>query len=340
MRTVAQLGPAALSLVLLISACKSERAAPLDSSSSTQGGSIQAESFDALVEEMDQSYSYFALNGIDWDDITQRHRASVRAANDADAFVSAIVPMLSELEDIHVWVEKSSGEVVATDELDATMVDYGPISSRLTDIVQIGKVAFTGRTSKGNGFVAIGSLQMSEAEASSLESAIEALFDASGIVVDIRNNAGGDELLGRRIASMFADTTRTYAYARVRNGPSHDDFGPAEPRSLEPRSGTRFNGPVVLVTGARTMSSAEGLTLMFRTMPHVTVIGQTTRGASGNPGAKKLPNGVSVYFSRWLALDENKKPFERVGLVPSVVVKDGQDVLDIAEQELVNGRRK
>ena len=46
-----------------------------------------------------------------------------------------------------------------------------------------------------------------------------------------------------------------------------------------------------------------------------------TRGASGNPAPVTLPNGVEVWFSRWVAMELDGTPIEDRGVIPDVAVK-------------------
>ena len=48
--------------------------------------------------------------------------------------------------------------------------------------------------------------------------------NARALVVDVRGNGGGDDRVGRAIASRFTDRNRLYMTVALRNGPKHDDF--------------------------------------------------------------------------------------------------------------------
>ena len=51
------------------------------------------------------------------------------------------------------------------------------------------------------------------------------------------------------------------------------------------------------------------------------LVGQPTRGASGNPAPLRLPNGVTVWFSRWLSLLPYGTTLEQRGVIPDVTVE-------------------
>ena len=89
----------------------------------------------------------------------------------------------------------------------------------------------------------------------------------------------------------------TYAINRFRKNNKHDEFVEYPRSPLTPIRGKIYDRPVVALIGAGAVSSAEGTALMFQALPNVSLVGQPTRGSSGNPAGVKLP----VFFSRWVA---------------------------------------
>ena len=69
------------------------------------------------------------------------------------------------------------------------------------------------------------------------------------------------------------------------------------------------------------MSSAEWFTLMMKVCPNVTLIGDTTRGSSGNPKGFKLPNDVSYTVPTWMAYTDQQEEFEDVGIEPDIQIE-------------------
>jgi C-terminal processing protease CtpA/Prc len=98
---------------------------------------------------------------------------------------------------------------------------------------------------------------------------------------------------------------------------------------------------VAVLAGPGCISSTEGFLLMCKALPRVTVVGQPSRGASGNPGPFEVLPGLTVWSSRWQALDTAGACIEGVGVPPDVVVepaprgaKDADPVLDRAVELL------
>ena len=99
------------------------------------------------------------------------------------------------------------------------------------------------------------------------------------MIVDVRNNPGGNGRAEKIVANRFADRRRHFETNRTRYGPKHDDFWPEEFGNIEPGGPLQFTGPTVLLTDRISASAAEGFTMAMRVLPHVTVVGDTTEGA-------------------------------------------------------------
>ncbi len=279
------------------------------------------ESFALLAEALTRHYSYFAHRGIDPQALVERHRPRIEAAGDVPQFIAAAREMLAELRDLHVFLVDPEGRQVAT-WTDAVQdnFNYRAVSSVLKDVRQFGKVGFIGRTAEGFACLAIGTLGGEDAPYREIEAALAGLLDAPGFLLDLRANGGGDEVRAQRIASFFTDTTRVYARSRFRSGPGAGDLVDGPERRIGPRSEGSFTRPIVCLIGPRCMSSGEGFAKMMRALPHVTLVGRATRGSSGNPAPVDLPNGVSVWFSRWVDLLPDGTSPEGIGIRPDVEV--------------------
>ena len=119
-----------------------------------------------------------------------------------------------------------------------------------------------------------------------LDEAMRAFSGARAVVVDVSNNRGGYDSIGRRIAGRFADRPRT-AYTK------HPFGVDMRPQAIEvrPSSGPRYLGPVWLLTSDVTVSAGETFTQMMRVFPNVTHAGRGTRGALSDQTPVPLANG-------------------------------------------------
>lgn len=230
--------------------------------------------------------------------------------------------MLAELKDLHVWIELPDGRRVSSYSSGyRANFDRQAVERQLDPCQRFGRIGVTGHTKEGFGVAAILGLP-SEGDNlyAQLIDAMTGMSDVSGFIVDLRSNGGGAEPRAAQIAGLFADKRYLYARSKVRSGPGADDFSESPARYIEPAISNPFTRPVVCLIGPGCVSSGEGFALMMKAMDHVTMVGQPTRGASGNPHPVTLPNGVKVWFSRWVSMEPDGTPIEGRGIQPDVTV--------------------
>jgi carboxyl-terminal processing protease len=282
--------------------------------------------FDELWSQLDYHYAYFELKGVDWNDIGRRHRAkAVGAASDA-AFAGAMADMLAELRDPHVAL-LPAGAAPATRFITPWEMEGIRVNETVIATVHVPALQSTsgghirhGALSASMGYLRVPSFS-GAGWASEMDEALAALPTATTLVVDIRGNRGGSNPLALEIAGRFASGRNLLGYIRTRNGPRHSDFTDFIGMYVAPAGSRRFQGSVALLTDRGTVSAAEDFALALRATGRVTVLGDTTAGASGGPVTRELPNGWSYQFSTWVAFTPERRTFEGIGLAPEVVVR-------------------
>lgn len=154
-------------------------------------------------------------------------------------------------------------------------------------------------------------------------------FNQAGVdavIIDASVNFGGNDFIGRQIASRFADKRRlAYTkYAGDAEQPTTTSVyvGPVERPS--------FLGPVYLMTSPSTISAAEIMTMSLRALPNVTHIGQPTNGALSDVLGVILPNGWELSLSNEIYRDAKGILWEGRGISPTVplTIVSETDLLD------------
>lgn len=281
--------------------------------------------FNEVWDTFDQNYSYFDYKGINWTTTKKAFRPIFQEELSAAEFAERISDMLQVLHDWHVWVQKPTGEYLGYNgeyttnyppSLFAQYTDagYSTIGDNVIFHAWVGLAK-----AKDIAYIAVDTLDSTK-WASVSDAAIGNLFvayqNAAGMIVDIRANSGGNENNALKIASRLTHASVVYGYTETRNGPNHDDFDPLVAKTLTSSGGMHYDGPVVCLIGQRCMSSAEWFTLMMRACPDVTLMGDWTRGASGNPETFSLSNGVNYAVSRWVAYTDEMEEIEDNGIMP------------------------
>lgn len=275
--------------------------------------------FDQVWSDFDRYYAFFESNGVDWNAARTVYRPQAVAARTDQELAGVIGSMLVQLHDQHVTLYTPFGEYA--DSLGRRPGFYNLFIIALyvsTTTTTGGHMAY-GRMASDVGYVRIPSFLGAD-WADEIDQALATFKGFRGVVVDIRGNGGGSDQTARRIAGRFLSADRLARYLRYRNGPAHGDFSGYIEEHVGPAGPGAFQGKVVLLTDRRSYSAAESFVLYLRGAPGVTVVGDSTGGASGRPIARELANGWTYRLSSWQEFTPDKVSYERVGLAPDVWV--------------------
>ena len=69
-----------------------------------------------------------------------------------------------------------------------------------------------------------------------------------GIIIDIRDNPGGEDRTAITIINRFCRRKRVAFHRKTKIGPGKNDFTPLKTWYLEPQGDVQFTGPIVLLT--------------------------------------------------------------------------------------------
>jgi len=159
----------------------------------------------------------------------------------------------------------------------------------------------------------------------------EALFDqlsqASAMIIDIRENGGGNSSIGWRVLKLLTTESFSSSTWHTREyRPAFREWRRPEGRYTRPPSvvapdGKRvFTGPVVVLTSPRTYSAAEDFCLSFRTMNRGLIVGEPTGGSTGQPLRLPLPGGLTAAICSKRDRFPDGTEFVGVGIQPDVSV--------------------
>ena len=278
------------------------------------------EIFDGAWEAFDREYAMFTIKPkVDWKALREKYRPQAERAKTAYEAGAIVSEMLEHLEDPHVWVRVGPEMIPGYSRprtLNANWQALGKMIEGFTDRPQ--GLAW-GRTADSIGYVNIYRLG-SGGLPKAFDEVLDKLSDTWGLVLDLRFNGGGDELLARKVAGRFLEKKQVYSFNQYRSGPKHTDLGEKYERVCQPRGPWRYESPVVVLIGQKTMSSAESFALMLAQTPQVTTMGDRTAGSSANPRVLPLPKKIEISLPRWLDMGPDGKPIDAVGVQPKVRV--------------------
>ncbi len=291
--------------------------------------SVRAAAFAAVAGHLRRTYPFFGLPGKpDPDELFERHRADALGATTLEAFADELKQMLDELADLHVHLRLKGEGIFTGPEENPRAPNWNlkAVEKHFAEVVSQGETHVVARLKEGLGYVRLSSFTAEWEELQAADAALDKLADVRGWIVDVRANGGGGEDKGQYFAGRFVGESIPYAQHVFRDPFSPEDpeaFGAAGTRWLTPRrSGSADARPVTVLMGPYCVSSTEGFLLMLQALPNTTLVGQASRGASGNPGAFGILPGLELVSSRWRSLTLAGDCIEGVGVQPDVLVDE------------------
>jgi carboxyl-terminal processing protease len=129
----------------------------------------------------------------------------------------------------------------------------------------------------------------------------------TGVIIDIRDNPGGFDMLAALFGSFFYDHTELYEHASFYN-PQTGEFEVIGSFTifLEPQT-SYYGEPVVCLVNAGTASSGEGVPMAVQKLSQGYVLGlYRTSGSFGlTSGETLMPGGLAINYPLGRSLDEN-----------------------------------
>ena len=310
---------------LLLSACVGEE---------LPKGNTRMSNFEALWQLMDERYCFFDYKqqtlGVDWNEVHSRYRKKINEdMNDRQLF-EVLCNMLGELRDGHVNLGAGfdlgrnwSYFEEYPDNYDPTIVeaylgtgnDYS-ISASLRYRILDDNVGYVRCSSFESGF-----------GEGNLTYMLNELRACRGLIIDVRNNGGGELTAAQRLAARFTNERTLVGYICHKTGKGHSDFSSLEPEYLDPSTSLRWQKPVVVLTNRRSYSATNDFVKCMRQCPQATILGDQTGGGAGMPFTQELPNGWSVRYSAVVCLDAQRQHIE-FGIQPDILVS-----LDAADRQ-------
>lgn len=288
------------------------------------------ESVAELRHLIESSYSYRELRTIDWDALFAQHAAKLERAKTPGQFAQRAGRMLAKAKDVHIWLDVDGTTYSSHKPKYKPNYSLQLLPRRVEGWREHNNTVATGRLGDDVGYILVRS--WSQGQGSALDPVFEALerfSQAKGLIIDVRPNGGGSEMLAREVAGCFVDSPVVYSKNVNRVSDTASGFSEVFDRVVAPNPDRpRYKGKVAVLMGPGCMSSCESFLLMMKQAPRCTLVGGQSYGSSGNPKAYNLPNGVTVYLPSWKDLLPDGTLLEGKGVEPDVPVKVSKRALE------------
>lgn len=209
--------------------------------------------FEQLWKIIDRQYCFLDYKQIDWDDIYTQYQKRITPNMSNEGLFEVLSEMLYELQDGHVNLASAHN----VSYYDAWYQDY-PRNFR-ADLVEdsyLGRASTDYRTAAGLkykilkdniGYIRYESFADPIGNGN-LDEVLSYLAICNGLIIDVRDNGGGNATNSARIASRFTNEKVLTGYICHKTGTGHNDFSKPYAIYLEPANGVRWQKKAVVLT--------------------------------------------------------------------------------------------
>ena len=307
--------------------------------------------FESMWKGYNELYGLFPQKNINWDSLHYALQPRINNSSTPQQLYSVLCEMIKPLNDIHVFLQPTSNDLPRFESsefyrthhvqqdfsIEVIKKNYLPSLVTIDDHFHYGILP-------GNiGYIHLGTFGMPvDFYKMQMEKVMSALKDTKAIIVDIRDNGGGDDISSRFVAGRFVTERKGYMTTKKKNGPSHNDFTMPEEWYADKQGSFQYIKPVILLTSRWTASAAETFTWAMNTQSQVMQIGDTTSGGFSDVIARELPNGWLYFISVGDFRNAQGQSDEGKGIAPDIRIgntkediENGKDkVLELAIERL------
>lgn len=280
--------------------------------------------FEALWKIMDQRYCFFdykkSAYGLDWNEVYAKYSSRIDNNMSDVQLLEVLGDMLGELRDGHVnlytpfntaryWTWHEDYPQNYSDSLERRYLG--------TDYRMASGIKYK-RLDDNIGYIRCASFESAIGDGN-LDETMLYLAPCKALIIDVRNNGGGQITAAEKFAARFTNKEILVGYMQHKNGTDHNDFSPMKEQWLKPSSGIRWQKDVYVLTNRSVYSAANEFVKYMKCCLRVNVVGDKTGGGAGMPFSSELPNGWSIRFSACPMYDKTKNSTE-FGIEPDFSV--------------------
>ncbi|MEM9327690.1 MAG: S41 family peptidase [Bacteroidota bacterium] len=297
--------------------------------------------FELFWTDFNERYSLFGVRGWDWDSIYAVYRPQVNPNTTNQELWVMCKAMIAYLDDSHTFIFSRDEKYMIDGEeeyffasgsethdqterefsidliRDAYLEDLRDLSFD-TDIYLSGKIS-----GENIGYIYFDAVDVEDDRYMDL--LLEGLEDSDALIIDIRQNGGGNDIVAAEFASRFSDNTSLTFTVEEKAGPGPNDFSPKIPFHAPPPRGRHYTKPIVVLTDNFTVSGAEIFLWYMKSYDHVTQIGTSTSGDFSDTSMRRfLPNGWQYQYSIMKYLSPDGQSLDGLGHRPDIEIRNSE----------------
>ena len=282
--------------------------------------------FEHLWTSFNEEYAPFEERNVNWDSLYNEFYLEINPKSSDDELFSILSDLLVSLDDGHVSLTAPDREVFFSNKYRRELIgdelfSIPLIKNYLDEGFKVGEedsyiygkiknedIAYIFFDYVGENFI-------------KLNDFLAEYDNANGFIIDLRHNTGGDFTYCFSEIGRLTSQSRFVFRSKTKNGIGKNDFTPWKEWYIKPK-GEYINKPIVVLTDRFTISAGERAAMAFKTLPNVTVLGDTTNGAHGTMIGRELANGWFYSLVPQKVEMFDGKSYEGIGLAPDVYIQN------------------
>lgn len=282
--------------------------------------------FENIWQTFNEEYAPFEERNVDWQEAYNIFRPQVNMNTTDDELFTVISEMLKLFDDGHISLIAPNRQVFFSNRIRRELIDDNlfnktVIKSYLESDLKVGidesyifgkvqdeNIAYIFFDYVGDNFFVLNDF-------------LNKYGTVNGYIIDLRHNKGGDFTYCFSEIGSLTNQSRYVFKSKTKNGKGKNDFTEWKEWYIQPK-GNYINKPIIVLTDRYTISAGERSVMAFKTLPNVTVVGDTTNGAHGTMIGRELANGwyYSLVIQKVEMFDGNT--YEGIGLAPDFYIKN------------------
>ncbi len=287
--------------------------------------------FDVFWTSMNERYVYFNEKHVDWDSVYQVCRPKINASTTENDLTQIFQSVLDRLNDGHISIYINSNVHLAASEINVSKtINWNKIYQHY--FAQKGKndqPVFFGQLPDNILYIHLSTF-MEMPSKDSIMRAMNTHSYSNGVIVDVRENAGGYFVNMADMLSLFFDQSTLVGYEKYKTGKGKNDFSDYNKVYIEGCNFVSQSIPKVVLINKDVYSAANIFAAFMQELSNTSVIGLETLGGGGSPYSMLLPNNWVLSFPRNKFFDINYRSLES-GLSPDI------DLVNILETNITVG---
>jgi hypothetical protein len=151
-----------------------------------------------------------------------------------------------------------------------------------------------------------------------ISDAMQTLDSSDALIIDLRENVGGDPNLVAFLSSYFVGPDTLLWSVLDRNATSIFDVSSSNATQ-------RYSGEVCILTSKKTYSAAEAFTYTLKHLGRACVIGEATGGGAHLVNMKRVNDDIDIRIPVFRAYSPiTKSNWEGTGVIPTILIESAQ----------------